>query len=71
MKLAFEKFKNTVLSQGYDDVFPSLFTKESHLHMTLCMLPLGEEGQVGKAIAAMIEVEEKIRELVKTEGSNE
>lgn len=62
------QWKEEVEAMKYPEIPRRLFVGPDTIHITLLMLPLGEPGQVEKAIAAMKSVEEKIITTILSKG---
>ena len=56
------------MAKRYETIVPKIFLRPEVIHITLLMLPLGEPGQVEKAIFALKSVEDTIKNLVKEQG---
>ncbi|CDW84621.1 activating signal cointegrator 1 complex subunit 1-like [Stylonychia lemnae] len=65
-----EKWKQEILAQKYETIYPRLFQDPNKAHFTLCMLTLQSEQEVELAREAMRSVEEYIQKLVVGRGQN-
>eukprot|EP00347_Sterkiella_histriomuscorum_P013875 403363034 len=68
LKKVYAEWRDNIVKQNYETIWPKLFLDPRRIHFTLCMLRLENEEQIEQARQAMKTVEVQIQTLINENG---